>query len=129
MRERVFKREVGLRPVHGPQENSQNNENESAPDGVAQLIAEAFAFGHAAGDGIGQRDPNQKRKRGLDGVMKRATGPLHVALVVTEKIPEPIPGERLRDLREAQHFGHHQKHHESAIRIDGYVARRGSRWH
>src|SRR5262249_16610219 len=97
------------------------------PDGVAHLIPEAFAFGRSARDGIGQRDPDQKRKRRLDRVMKGASGPRYVTLVVTQEIPEPISGERPRYLRETQHFGHHQKHHKPAIRIDGYVARRSSR--
>ena len=94
---------------------------------MAQLIFEAFAFGGAAGDGIGQRDADEKRKGGLDGVMKRAARPLHMTLVIAQEIPEPISWEGLRHFGEAQHFGHHQQHDESAIRIDGDVARRGSR--
>src|SRR5438105_14903627 len=55
LRERIFKSEVGSRLVHGAQEKSQNDEKKGAPDGVAKLIAEAFAFGGEAGDGVRQR--------------------------------------------------------------------------
>ena len=38
---------------------------------------------------------------------------------------QPVAGIGGRDLRQSQHLGHHQEHHEAAVGVDGDVAHRG----
>ena len=55
--------------------------------------------------------------------MERTAGPLDMRLVVPQESPEPVSGISVRNGCELQDFGHHQHHHEPAIRIHGHVAR------
>ena len=44
-------------------------------------------------------------------------------------MPEEALGKGARDLGETHHFAHHEQHHQSAIGVDGYIARRRGRGH
>jgi hypothetical protein len=72
---------------------------------------------HAAREGKWQRYADQKRKRRLDQVVKRASNPFHVALLAGDKLPKCVAGQRLRHAPRFKHLGHHQKHDKPAAGI------------
>ncbi len=68
----------------------------------ANMLAEALALAHAAGDRIGQRHADQEGERRLDHVVQDQPGPLHVRLVIRQDIARSrLSGIRARDRGEA----------------------------
>src|SRR5215469_11746377 len=58
--QRVFKGEIGLRLSNRPQENSQDDQNEGAPEGMAQHLPKGLSFCFPAGNRERQCSPNQE---------------------------------------------------------------------
>ena len=92
LRERVFEREVGDGTAHRTQEDAECDQQQRPPGRMREHASERPALGQTAGNRIGQRDADQERKAGLDGIVQGATGPLHMALVIGQQLQNQLPG-------------------------------------
>ena len=120
--EGVFKGEVRHRAVDGAKEEAEEDEQEAAPQRVAEHAAEGGATLQAATQGVRKGDADEEGERGLDGVVQAHAGPLDVGLVVGEELPDVAVREGLGDFGKREDFAHHEEHDETAVGVDGEVA-------
>ena len=74
-------------------------------------------------DGVRKSDADKEREARLDGVVKAHAGPWDMGLVESQDAPEQAAGICARHGGKSHDLAHHEQHHETAISIDGDVAR------
>ena len=108
--EGVLKGEVGHGAMDGAKEEAEDDEQEAAPDRVAEHAAEGSAALLAAAQRVGKRDADEEGEGRLDGVVEAHADPFDVGLVVAEELPDVAVRVGLRYLRKGHHFAHHEQH-------------------
>ena len=116
--QRIFKGKVGLRGRQRPKKDSEKNQDERAPDRVAEHVSERFPPPFSARDREWKRRAYQKRKSRLDQVMQRASLPIHVLGVEGNQSPHRTVRKGARHLRQTHPFPEHQRHHHPAECIE-----------
>jgi hypothetical protein len=116
---RILECPVGLRTMHGAEEDTQQDQQQGSPHVMPQHPARGLPPGRPARDGEWQGYTNQKGEGGLDEVVKGATQPWHMTLMIPQELPESAFRKGLSHLCQLQHLGHHQEHHQSPVGIDG----------
>ena len=115
--ERVLEGEIRLRRMRRPQRDTQRRQGQSPPHRVEEHPQEALIRLLARSDGPRQGQTHQERKGRLDQVMERAPLPIHMILMVREKMPHTVGGHVSGHGSETNHFASHQQHHEPAVGI------------
>jgi len=90
---------------------------------MAQHAREGFAFLLTASHRVWKRNADKEREGGLDGVVEAHPCPLGVGLVVAQKLPNGVIGEKsLMHVRQLKHFRHHQQHDQATVSVDRNIS-------
>jgi hypothetical protein len=116
--EDVLEREVRLRPVLRSQEDAERDQDEGAPDRMAELRGERLSPRAAAGHRERERHAHHEHERRLDQVPRNEAGPGDVIEPEGEPLCDAAVRELLRDARDPHDLRRHEQHRETAEHVE-----------